>query len=175
MESCITKDYKDILIGLIDANTAKEMMRTIVGALPLCASVPAAKATVERASATRWPDANYYSQDGTVKTGSFSGLFKDVYGQSVTEDLVCRWWGDKQECRSPSTVENFRNRGDIVKGNGEEAPVPKLDMSAGQIKRLYSDWKDRLLTEGKTINIFHPEAPAIKEATKIVAKTARKK
>lgn len=177
VESCITKDYKDLLAGLIEKDTRKELMLAMVEVIPVCTQpAPAAvKTVVERASAARWPDANYYDKDGSVKTGSFSGLFREIYGVPVTEDLVCRTWGDKQECRSPSTVENFRNRGDIVKGNGEEAPVPASNMSSGQIEKLYGDWKNRLLSANMKINIFHPESPVIKEATKTVEKTAKKR
>ncbi len=173
---CITPDYKDFLVQLIDGDTSKELLRQFVKTFAICPTTGApAKPTVERAIAGRWPEANYYAKDGTVQTGSFSGLFKEIYGTSVTEDLVCRWWGDKSECRSPSTVENFKNRGDIVKGNGELAPSPTTNMSAGQVERLYGEWKDKLLTEGRKIHIYHPENPAILEATKIVEKTAKKR
>ncbi|HEC60661.1 MAG TPA: hypothetical protein ENI27_00225 [bacterium] len=174
---CITQDYKTLLVEMIDGDTSRELLKEFVKIFALCPSTAGpgtVKPTVERSVAGRWPDANYYGKDGKVQTGSFSGLFKEIYGTPVTEDLVCRWWGDRSECRSPSTVENFRNRGDIVKGNGDEAPTPATNMSAGQIERLYSTWKDKLLTEGKKIHIYHPENPAIKEATKIVAKSAKK-
>lgn len=180
MGGCITQDYKDLFLDFIEGDTSKELLKQFVKVLAVCPTAAtrpgaAVKPTVERSVAGRWPDANYYGKDGKVQTGSFSGLFKEIYGTPVTEDLVCRWWGDRSECRSPSTVENFRNRGDIVKGNGEEAPTPVTNMSSGQIERLYSTWKDKLLTEGKQIHIYHPENPAIKEATKIVEKSARKK
>ncbi len=180
MGGCITQDYKDLFTDFINQDTSKDLLKEFVRVLTVCPSgaAPGASSTkpaVERQIAGRWPDAKYYGQDGSVKEGSFSGLFKEIYGTPVTEDLICRWWSDKSECRSPSTVENFRNRGDIVKGNGGEAPVPELNMSAGQIERLYGSWKDKLLTENLSIHIYHPLSPAIVEATKIVKKTAKPK
>lgn len=177
---CITLEYKEILLEAFKVNIEPAIIAGIIQSMPLCSGTQAGggKPTVvktERAMAGQWPEANYYDKDGTVKTGSFSGLFKEKYGTPVTEDLICRWWGDKSECRSPSTVENFRNRGDIVKGNGEMAPLPTSDMSAGQVERLYKDWKDHLLKSNMKINIYHPEHPSIKEATKAVEKTSKKK
>ena len=149
MPGCITQDFKDSIIQLIDGEASRALLKEFVNILGICPTAVAAgtKPHVERQTAGRWPDANYYDKDGTVLTGSFSGLFKDIYGTPVTEDLVCRIWGDRTECRSPSTVENFRNRGDIVKGNGELAPKPVVNMSHGQVERLYGDWKNKLLAE----------------------------
>lgn len=179
MAGCITSDYKDILVGAFKAELEPIIIAGIIQSIPICSGtqVPGKPAVVksERAMAEPWPEASYYDKDGSVKTGSFSGLFKEIYGTPVTEDLICRWWGDKSECRSPSTVENFRNRGNIVKGNSEPAPVPSADMSAGQVERLYKEWKDHLLKAGLKINIYHPEHPSLKEATKTVEKTAKKK
>ena len=174
---CITADYKEFLVQLIEGDTSKDLLTQFVKTFVICPTAVASgtKPAVERSIAGRWPEAKYYAKDGTVQEGSFSGLFREIYGTSVTEDLVCRWWGDKSECRSPSTVENFRNRGDIVKGNGEQAPSPSVNMSAGQVERLYGDWKDKLLSENRKIHIYHPQNPAILEATKIVEKTAKKK
>ncbi len=175
---CITADNKKFLLQLLDGDTSRDLLKEFVGTFAICPEAVASgtgnKPHVERSVAGRWPEANYYDKKGKVTSGSFSGLFKDIYGTPVTEDLVCRWWGDRSECRSPSTVENFRNRGDIVKGNGGLAPVPTINMSAGQVERLYGDWKDKLLSEGRKIHIYHPENPAILEATKIVEKTAKK-
>lgn len=178
MPGCITSDYKDVLVNLIKAEVGEAVLHTVVESIPLCSPTQTSGKPVivkpERAIAEKWPDAEYHAKDGSMKEGSFSGLFKEVYGTPVTEDLICRWWGDKQECRSPSTVENFRNRGDIVKGNGDPAPIPTADMSAGQVERLFKDWKNELLTSGKKIHIYNPEAPEIKEATKAVEKKSKK-
>ena len=174
---CITSGVKDILLSMINASLEKTILAGMVQAIPNCPSfgAEAVKPKPSRLVAEQWPEANYFAKDGTVKTGSFSGLFKEIYGTPVTEDMICRWWGDKSECRSPSTVENFRNRGDIVKGNGEPAPTPSSEMSAGEVERLYKTWKDHLIKDSLSINIYHPEHPAIKEATTTVEKTSKKK
>lgn len=176
MTGCITSDYKSVVLDLIKAEVAGTILRTVVETIPICSQAPAGKPVIvktERAVAEKWPDAEYHGKDGSVKKGSFSGLFREIYGTPVTEDLVCRWWGDKQECRSPSTVENFRNRGDIVKGNGDPAPIPLTDMSAGKVERLFKDWKDELISANKTIHIYNPDAPEIKEAIKAVEKKSK--
>ena len=181
MPGCITSEYKEILVNALKAELEPAIIGGIVSSIPICSEggggggKPEAKPSEPRQAAELWPEATYHQKDGTPVTGSFTGLFKQLYGTPVTQDLVCRWWGDKQECRSPSTVENFRNRGDIVKGNGEMAPSPSFDMSAGQVEKLYKDWKNHLLTDGKKINIYHPENPEIKQATTAIETKAKAK
>ena len=50
-----------------------------------------------------------------------------------------------------------------------------ITSSAGQVEKLYKDWKNHLLTDGKKINIYHPENPEIKQATTAIETKAKAK
>jgi len=171
---CIYKGLADILIMFVRQDQEPEFIEKVINSFPICKEGDGPAKATTRAPAEMWPDAVYYDKDGSTKEGSFSGLFKEIYGAAVTEDMICRYWGDKQECRSPSTVENFRNRGDIVKGNGEPAPAATEGMSAGQVERLFKTWKNHLIADNMKIHIYHPDNPDIKKATETVKKKSEK-
>lgn len=175
--ACISREYKDTLKALFAAKVADSILEQVVNTWELCPSgqqvisqaQQSIKAAVETAGkrgvAEPWPEAIYYGKDGKAVTGSFSGLFKDIFGEDVLHDKVCRITETgKAQCRALSTVENWRNRGMIVKGNGEDPPVPKGDMSSDAIERMYKDWKKHLILTGKKVRIYHPENPDIKKA-----------
>jgi len=166
---CISEFYKGQLETLIQYVT-KDVLMEIVQKWPTCeGGIPVSQSGIviqksERVTAEPWPTATYYGKDGKIMEGSFSGLFKEIFGVPVTQDLVCSRTDRGQKCRALSTVENFRNRGMIIKGNGEDPPVPNGDMSSSQVEKMYKDWKDHLIKKGLKIKVFHPEYPGIKDA-----------
>ena len=181
-DDCITSGYKNVLLGLLNAETEAAVIAAVLDTFKPCSPAattggPTVKIKKDRAAAGLWPNAIYYNKDGTTREGSFSGLYKELYGTPVTsrEAYICRWWGpgDQIECRSPSTVENFRDKGDIVKGDGEDPPPQNPDWDFDQVEAADKAWKASLLERGLKIHIYHPEHPTIKAATEEVKKSPR--
>ena len=56
MAGCITQDYKNILVGLIDQETAKEIISAVVTAIPLCEQVLPTPAAVTEARTRKVPE-----------------------------------------------------------------------------------------------------------------------
>ena len=182
MAGCITSNWKDIVLGLLKAESSKNLLESVIGSIPLCgeatgqapAEAGTAKIVVTKSGTKNWPAAEFFNKDGSVEAGSMTGLFAKHYGQTVFEDNICRVYGPTHtDCRAQSTVENFMNRGCIVRGNGDPAPVPTSDMSVAQVDRMFSAWKDKLLAEGRKIKIYPPDHPSLKEATKAIEKAAK--
>jgi hypothetical protein len=118
-----------------------------------------------------WQPAIYYGKDGKAIKGSFSGLFEQIVGVPVTTDKVCSLVEGHADCRALSTIENWRNRGFIIKGDGDDPPVPAGKISGESMETLYDKWKKKMCLEDKTINIYHPEFPGIKQATEYAERT----
>jgi len=172
MAGCITQDWRDTLVAVLAQNVPSSAVSAIVKAIPVCGE--AAGAAVSRAvheekvekareGAKGWGKVIYYNErcQQTLKD-SPSGLFKELFGVEVTEDEVCRLQsGEKKEqCRALSVVENFRNRGFFVGGNGEEAPMPRGELSSAAQEREYKQWKDHLIATGKQMRVYHPDCIA---------------
>lgn len=176
MPMCMTKDAKALMIRLIEQKKPYELLAlTVQDVLPSCEDLEALgiamKTTVAkektRTAPEAWPAATLYKEDGSSVSGSLSGLFKDTFGVAVTEDKVCRLTeSGEADCRSISAVENWQGRGFAVHGNGDPAPAVTAGMSTGAIDKMFKAWKDKLLQEGKAINIYHPKALEPKEEVK---------
>lgn len=176
-ENCISADFKTMILGMLDKQMEPTVIHQVVDNLmPTCESlgigVTKADVAKTRTSPEQWPEATLYEKGGGTKTGTISGLFKETFGIPVTQDVVCaiRSGEEKPECRAISSVENWRDRGYIVKGNGEVAPIPSGDLSAPAQTRILKDWKDKLLQENKKLHIYHPDSPLVKAATEAAKK-----
>ncbi len=82
---CITKDYKDILAGLIAQDLGKEIVSAVIGSIPICTiEKPHLEKAVKEAAKRGVPglwgiEPVYYNQKGETKTyGSPSALIKDL-------------------------------------------------------------------------------------------------
>jgi len=185
-EQCITPGIKSTILTLLRNDADIILLTSLIEQIPHCPSGGVASGGVSpekkaRQRAELWPEANYYDKDGSVTTGALTALFKEKYGEAVTENDICRWWttggvaGDQVECRSPSTVENFLAKGNIVRGNGEPPPSQDPSMSFSQVEKAYKEWKDYLLKNGLKVHVYHPENPEIIAATKAVEQKATPK
>lgn len=139
MSGCITQDYKDIIVGLVNADTAKEMMGAIITAIPLCKDdLPAA--TVREIKTRKVPEPwgiqpVYMDETGRETTFSSPSALVKHLGLPVS-GIQCDAEGTK--CKASSVVEIMRINGFIVEGNG----VDPKKASEG----------------GKTMTVVHPEA-----------------
>jgi len=144
MAGCITQDYKNILKGLIDQETAKEIISAVVTAIPLCEQVLPTPAAVREAKARKVPapwgiEPVYVDEKGKETTfSSPSALIKHL--NLPLSGIQCDEEGVK--CKVLSVVEIMRVHGYTVSGNGE----PK---KAGE--------------GGTKMTVTHPKAPKKKE------------
>ena len=154
MAGCITSDYKSILVSLIEADITKEILKTILVAIPDCETQrPGARipwGSTEHAALSRaakkpieyWPSAEYHDELGNVSEWpSASALFKDLMGQDPSGS-VCMIEADeatgqiKETCRSLSLVDSFNVAGFVVRGNGEPPPVT-VGMSQREVTKAH--------------------------------------
>lgn len=143
MPGCITKDYQDILVGLIDKDTEKAMLSAIVNAIPLCTDggVPAAVAEAKKRKIPEpWGIEPVYIDEKGRKTtfSSPSALVKHL-GLPMS-GIQCD--GEGKSCKALSVVEIMRVHGYTVTGDGE----PK---KAGE--------------GGEKMTVIHPKAQAPKK------------
>ena len=144
MAGCITQDYKNILVGLIDQETAKEIISAVVTAIPLCEQVIPLPAAVREAKARKVPapwgiEPVYIDETGKETTfSSPSAALKHL--NLPLSGIQCDEEGVK--CKVLSVVEIMRVHGYTVSGNGE----PK---KAGE--------------GGTKMTVTHPKAPKKKE------------
>lgn len=141
MAGCITQDYKDILVGLIDKDTEKVILSAIVGAIPLCEKIPAAAIPAAVREAKRkvpevWGIEPVFVDEKGKKTtfSSPSALVKHL-GLKMS-GIQCDEEG--KSCKAMSVVDILRINGYTVSGNGE----PK-----------------KAAEGGKKMTVFHPKAP----------------
>jgi len=138
--SCISKDFQDIIVGLIDKDTEKILLRAMVSAIPLCSQVIPTPAAVREAKARKVPapwgiEPVYVDEKGKETTfSSPSALIKHL--NLPLSGIQCDEEGVK--CKVLSVVEIMRVHGYTVTGNGE----PK---KAGE--------------GGTKMTITHPKAP----------------
>ncbi len=171
---CITEDYKNVLHNLIANKIAYESIGAIVDTIPLCEreKVTAPGRVSPRPIPARWPSVVYHNEKGeATEFDSPSALHKKLFDEPVSGQVCSE---DGTSCRALSLVDNFKIRGFIVRGDGEEAPVPAGDMTRKAIEHMYDDWKSKLLNENKKFIVFHPGAPEIKAASKEAEKKPRK-
>ena len=145
MGGCITEDYKDIVHGLIDQETAKEIVLAVVTAIPLCKDVVGApaKAVAEakaRKVPTPWGIEPVYIDKGGKRTtfSSPSALVKHL--DLPMSGIQCDTEG--KTCKALSVVDILRVHGYTVTANGE----PK-----------------KAAEGGTKMMVIHPEAPKKKE------------
>lgn len=181
MAGCITEDYRDILIGLLDMETEKAIIAAVVGTIPICPgerisgkSVAFGKLKapgVLRTVPSRWPSAIYFNEAGEQEPwDSPSGLYKHLTGNPVSGQ-VCNDEGTS--CRALSLVDNFTISGFIVRGNGE--PPPPSIGSKSEVEKRHQAWKSHLLETDKKFLVFHPKAPGIQEGAEKAERSAKKK
>ena len=144
MAGCITQDYKNILVGLIDQETAKEIISAVVTAIPLCEQVlptPAAvKEAKTRKKAELWGIEPVYIDENGKETTFSSPTAAMKHLNLPLSGIQCDEEGVK--CTALSIVEIMRVHGYTVTGNGE----PK---KAGE--------------GGTKMTIYHPKAVHPKE------------
>lgn len=137
MAGCITADYKDIIMNMIDEEKSKEILLAVVDSIPLCEVAPAAvaKEKVRRTPEPWGIEPVYVDAKGKKTTySSPSALVKDL-GLKMS-GIQCDAEG--QACKAMSVVEILRINGYTVTGNGEE---PK---KAGE--------------GGKKMTVYHPKS-----------------
>lgn len=144
MAGCITEDYKEILVGLIDKDTEKAILRAVVSVLPLCAKVAPTREAVreavreagKRRMASPWGITPVYI-DETGKETTFSSPSAALkYLNLPISGIQCDEEG--KICKALSVVDIFRIHGYTVTGNGEPKKVTE---------------------GGKKMTIIHPRAP----------------
>ncbi|MFY9259567.1 MAG: hypothetical protein WAO71_03560 [Gallionella sp.] len=183
MSDCITEGYVTVINLMLD-NKLYDSLKNLLPVMARCGKA-GGKVTVQEVAdevkvktrAETWPAAIYYDKDGTQIEGSVSGLYKEVFGIPVTEELICRISDgiEKKDCRAKSSIENWLSRGVVVRGNGDSTPNIDPNISASAQERVWADWKTKIKDEGKKIHLYHPDSPMIKQATDIIKKTAKKK
>ena len=173
MDSCITKDYKELLQNFISKDTSKELVLGILGALDICKGGPTGPVRVGSSGSTRtiagtWPEAVYYDAKGNITTHtSPSQLFEELMGQRPSGS-ICMIEEDKEtgqvreSCKSLSMVDSFQASGLIVRGNGEAPPVTG-GKSDKETTRAHIAWKEQLKNSGKKFLVFHPDSPQAKK------------
>ena len=138
--SCISKDFQDIIIGLIDKDTEKILLRAMVSAIPLCSQVIPTPAAVREAKARKVPapwgiEPVYVDEKGKETSfSSPSALIKHL--NLPLSGIQCDEEGVK--CKVLSVVEIMRVHGYTVSGNGE----PK-----------------KAAEGGVKMTVYHPNAP----------------
>jgi len=154
MAGCITEDFREVILGLIDEDTDKAVLKAVVGVIPACTpamikekrrpgvEVAAWGTAAHRALAAPWGIEPVYVDKSGERTSypSLSGLLKEL--NLPLSGTQCDVEGKK--CRAQSVVEIFQIHGYTVSGNGE----PKKKGEGGT-----------------KLTIFHPESPQMKEAT----------
>lgn len=121
MAGCITQDYKDILVGLIDKETEKAILSAIVTAIPLCDRVTPTRGAVAEAKARKVPtpwgiEPVYVDEKGEkISFSSPSALLKHL--NLPLSGIQCDEAGIK--CKALSVVEIMRVYGYTVTGDGE--------------------------------------------------------
>ena len=122
MTSCLTQEYKSILIGLIDRETEKAILRSIIETIPLCAEVAPTLAAVEEAKATRkraeeWGiEPVYIDEEGKETTFSSPTAAIKHLGLKVSR-MQCDEEG--KSCVALTLVDVLRIHGYTVTGDGE--------------------------------------------------------
>ena len=140
MPGCITQDYKNILVGLIDQETAKEIISAVVTVIPLCEQVLPTAAAVKEAKARKGAEPwgikpLYIDEKGNEHEYSSPTAFLRDKGIKVS-GIQCDEEG--KSCKALSLVEIMRIHGYTVTGNGE----PK-----------------KAAEGGSKMTIWHPKAP----------------
>ena len=137
MSSCITEDYKSILTGLIEQETEKSVLLSIVGAIPLCqpAAPPSMREEKKRALPSLWGlEPVYVDAKGKKTTHSSPSALVKVLGLPMS-GIQCDPAGKK--CRALSAIDILRIQGYTVSGNGEPRKAAE---------------------GGKKLTVYHPDA-----------------
>jgi hypothetical protein len=140
---CITQDYKDIILQMIENEAEKQVITGFVQYIPLCETPTASKEAVERAKRAVpevWGIEPVYVDENGKETNysSPSALVKDL-GLKVS-GIQCDTEG--KSCKAMSVVDILRIKGYTVSGDGE--PRKKSE-------------------GGEKLTVFHPDAPQMKE------------
>jgi hypothetical protein len=146
MKGCITQDYKDIILQMIDQEADKAVVRGFVQYIPLCEAQPGFGVKTEEAARAKrgvpeiWGiEPVYIDAEGKETTySSPSALVKEL-GLKVS-GIQCDTEG--KSCKAMSVVDILRIHGYTVSGDGEPRKV-----SEG----------------GEKLTVFHPDAPQMKE------------
>lgn len=139
MAGCITQDFKDILLSMIDQEAEKAVIHSLVQYMPLCEVAKPPKEEVERAKRAVpevWGiEPIYFDENGKeTKFSSPSALVKAL-GLEVS-GIQCDVEGKK--CKAMNVVDIIRIHGYTVSGNGEPRKAAE---------------------GGKKLTVYHPDAP----------------
>jgi len=149
---CITADFKEMLLSMVDAEAEQAVIRGFIQYIPLCPTVTPGKEAVERAKRgvpEIWGIEPVYVDDKGKETtfSSPSALVKHL-GLKVS-GIQCDAEG--KSCKAQSVVDIIRIAGFTVSGDGE--PRKKSE-------------------GGEKLTVFHPEAPQMKEVKPKKVKSA---
>ena len=162
MAGCITRDLKDALMMLIDAEVPLESLRKIIEnekSFPLCsgsmgATTTAAAQTSTRSFSPRWPPAVYIDPNK---------LYEVLTGTKLSGSICTGEGEGAPRCYPATTVESFRIQGYTVQGNGEDPPAsdPTNWLSSNNVKRretidAHEAWKEHLKATGKKFVVIDP-------------------
>ena len=141
---CITSDWKENILSLIDQETERQVLRAVVSAIPLCAEPKVSPAAVEEAHKRKVPEVwgiepVYYDETGKAQKYSSPSALVRALGLPMS-GIQCDAEGKK--CRVSSAVEILQVHGYVVTGNGE----PKKASEGG-----------------KKLTVYHPKAPQLKK------------
>ena len=150
MESCLTKDLKIVLTGMLEAEgVPRETISSVINQIPLCpVGVPRAEAVAEakkRKVPAMWTDPttgkiiepSYVDEKGKVQ--SFSSISAIVADRGLPmSGIQCDAEG--KSCRATSAVQILQIHGYVVSGDGE----PEKGVS-------------------HKLTVYHPKAPQLKK------------
>lgn len=181
MVDCISKNYKNSIINMLNRNLAKEVIAAVItDVMPACedvipdvvsTAVAAARATQKEASTRKavmdWPAATYYDEKGKkTPWNSPSALFKALFGVSPSTNVECAIVEGETKCSPASMVQSFQARGMIVRGNGEPPPVITQDMGRSERTASHETWKQHLRNTNMSFIVYHPKSPQAKKMDK---------
>ena len=175
---CISKGFADALITLINMNVSSTSLADVISSMPRCPTTfPGGGKSLpflaqgKRAGAVQWPLATYVDEQGRIhEATSPTALHRELLGQEVSGQICLieenLETGQKREdCKVVSVIDALAHGGFVIRGDGEPPPVKGVNQSYPEFDRSQRAWKDKLLREGKSIIVYHPNAPELRKAT----------
>lgn len=172
-KGCITDQWRGILANMIQSDAEKPIILGVLNHIPRCEdSMPMAKTgkpageEVKRKQATLWPSPAFYINEKgeKIEYSSPSAMWKDLTGQGVSAQVCVMKESGEVKCHANSLIDNFAQKGYVIRGNGEPAPVSKDELTDSQNLAESERWKQHLIETGKKFTVFHPNAPELKAA-----------
>ena len=174
MAGCITKDLKDLLISLLEAEVPPLTLKMVVEkSFPACAGEegPAKEKSTTSASASartmpaHWPTARFIDENGNASDyNSPSELYVKLTGKKLSGSICTSPEHHPPICYPATTVESFRIWGYIVQGNGEDPPpsdpanwLHSNNVSRDSVIDATNIWKEHLKATGKKFIVIDPK------------------